>query len=905
MNSTFTHIDNLSFVESTFTSNARDSMALVLNDVMTGFMSNCSFLGTGVSVLGQSFVMVNSTTISDSRLKLNPAALVVYSSTVHFTGLTRFLNGNRSLFTYNATVLFSDSTSFHNCTSLDSSLLSVPFAEKGGAITSYLSRLLFQGMATFTNNSAKYGGALFAVESSIVLESNAGEATSPDVTLASISITSNTATSDGGGAYLYRSTLSIAGECFLTGNSAFEKGGGVHAVYSDVNLEPPINDNEYSLVLTGNSARFGGGIHLEGASRLRMFISNSSIQFHNNRANYGAAIYVDDNTIYRTCLSSQSYGTIAVSECFFQVLNPLNSTQSMLDINVNSMIFSNNVADTSGTNLFGGLLDRCVPTIPPTTAHFDFQTGNSDCKTFDGLAYFKSITNLNALNSSGIASYPTRMCTCEGDKPNCSTRSISVKNVQNGEPFNLSVTAVDQTNHPTKSIIVAYLLSSKGSVDKQGGIDDVGVCTNLTLSVNSPNEYEVLNLYADGPCKDTEPSRLAVSLAFAPCVCPIGFALVETNDKISGCECTCDPLIADFVDNCNDTLITRRDNSWIMHETNSKTNETLYTIGPNCPFSFCGGNRKVDLSSSNTDTQCIEDRSGTLCIECSENRSLALSGKRCIHCPTFWPLLTIATLIGAFLIGIGLVVAIMALNFTVSVGTINGFIFYVNILDVSDMIFLPFGSFSFPELIIEWLNLDPGLDICFVPGYFLYPHVWIRLSFPLYIILIVVAIILISGRSLRFSQFIGKRNPIAVLATLILLSYGNFLQTSLIILSPSLLVHVSANETRREVVWLLDGHLPYFTGIHIPLCIVAIAILLLAIAYKVLIFSWQWMIRCPNRPMLRWINNQKLNAFIQTYQAPYHDKHRYWTGLLLLVRVLLTIVLISTGSTNPDDSVLL
>ena len=64
------------------------------------------------------------------------------------------------------------------------------------------------------------------------------------------------------------------------------------------------------------------------------------------------------------------------------------------------------------------------------------------------------------------------------------------------------------------------------------------------------------------------------------------------------------------------------------------------------------------------------------------------------------------------------------------------------------------------------------------------------------------------------------------------------------------------------------------------------------------------MIRCPNKPLLKWIQNQKLNAFIKTYQAPYHDKHRYWTGLLLLVRVLLTIVLISTGSTTPDSSVL-
>ena len=81
-----------------------------------------------------------------------------------------------------------------------------------------------------------------------------------------------------------------------------------------------------------------------------------------------------------------------------------------------------------------------------------------------------------------------------------------------------------------------------------------------------------------------------------------------------------------------------------------------------------------------------------------------------------------------------MVVVIMALNLTVAVGTINGFIFYANIMDVYDEIFLPFTQTNFPEIIIEWLNLDPGIDVCFVPGYDVYHHSWVRLLFSLYLI---------------------------------------------------------------------------------------------------------------------------------------------------------------------------
>ena len=67
-----------------------------------------------------------------------------------------------------------------------------------------------------------------------------------------------------------------------------------------------------------------------------------------------------------------------------------------------------------------------------------------------------------------------------------------------------------------------------------------------------------------------------------------------------------------------------------------------------------------------------------------------------------------------------------------------------------------------------------------------------------------------------------------------------------------------------------------------------------------IVFLWQWIVRAPGWKMFRWTKNTKLNAFISTYHAPYYGKHRYWTGLLLLVRVLLFITASVTISLSPQ-----
>ena len=144
-------------------------------------------------------------------------------------------------------------------------------------------------------------------------------------------------------------------------------------------------------------------------------------------------------------------------------------------------------------------------------------------------------------------------------------------------------------------------------------------------------------------------------------------------------------------------------------------------------------------------------------------------------------------------------------------------------------------------------------------------------------------IILVSKHFSKFAQIIGRRNPVATLATLILLSYAKLLNTIIVTLSFAILNYPDGS---HQIVWLPDANVGYLSGKHIPLFIVAILILLSGVAYTTVLFSWQWLLRLQ----YQWTQYHKLQLFLEAYHAPYTFRHRYWTGLLLPMRVVVYII---------------
>ena len=385
--------------------------------------------------------------------------------------------------------------------------------------------------------------------------------------------------------------------------------------------------------------------------------------------------------------------------------------------------------------------------------------------------------------------------------------------------------------------------------------------------------------------------------------------LSQRLDSDVRCECVCDSRLSPHITDpdCNSTtesLVRVNTNSWITYT--NDTDPPGYIIHPNCSFDFCQPqteNVSMNLNlPDGSDAQCAYNRSGVLCGACQNNLSRSLGSSHCIPCHSHWPVVLVVILLAAIIAGILLVTVLLALNMTVAVGLINGFIFYANIVAANSSIYFPSSEPSFPTVFVAWLNLDIGIDVCFFDGLDAYTKTWLQLAFPVYIISLVIIVIIFSEYSPRFAGLIGKRDPIATLATLILLSYAKLLSLTISALSSAVLNYPDGSQ---RIVWLPDGNMEYFQGKHIALVLLAPLIILVGVPYTILLFFWQWLVRAPKWKVFKWTRNTKLNTFISVHHAPYNSKYRYWTGFLLLVRVVLYITASVTVSSKPQTSLLM
>ena len=843
----------------------------------------------------------------DSLFLHNSASIgIIYllGSTVLFDGKTKFSINSGSCLVFNSNITFKGNTSFINC--------SQPIAndtteiQEGGALTILKSNVIIEGIITLLYNHAENGGAIHATESKIYVY---GEST----------IANNTATRTGGGIYLDMSDLNFQGNKSLTlsANLATEKGGGVHAISSTINMidnhntdSNIINSTTYSgsrLYFIENVAEKGGGLCLEMNAKLYILKSMpysepfNIVNFIANSADYGGAVYVSDDSNLGLCDLNYRFHFKA-KECFFQTLaiySSLPSNISQQTTNMKNILFLENSAHTSGSSLFGGLIDRCK--VHHFTEHKKFLQTNYKPSSHlqqhqdyrdslvNGVDYIRNISNIGL---SDIGSLPVQLCFCKYDKPNCDYEPDPIRVVK-GKRFSVELVAVDQVNHPVNATIYSSLYKTGGGFMKGQSIQNTTkTCTKLNFNLFSPSDKEELIMYAEGPCMYSPQSQRRLNIEFTACnSCPIGFE--KHVEETTVCDCICDSKLEPYITKCNASTeqVERDGNFWITYVTSSDNATSGYLIYPHCPLNYClPPTLKVEINLNipyGDDTQCASGRSGTLCGTCQSNLSLSLGSSHCIPCSSQWPLVLVAILMAAFIVGMVLVALLLVLNLTVAVGTLNGVIFYANIVAANGSVFLPFSAPNFVSVFISWLNLELGLDTCFFPGMDAYWKTLLQLAFPMYVIFLVVMVIIISEHSTKFARLIAKKNPVATLATLILLSYTKFLNTVITSLSFAILSYPDGS---YHVVWLPDATFPYLRGKHIVLFIIAVVILLIGTLYTALLFSWQWLLQHQDKMIFMWTKHQKLCHFIEPYHAPYTFEHRYWTGLLLLVRVLLYII---------------
>ena len=621
-----------------------------------------------------------------------------------------------------------------------------------------------------------------------------------------------------------------------------------------------------SVRIYRNTGVIGGGLLLCGGSLMYLRANTSLILTNNKALHSGGGIYVEDD-----CMQP-------IAPCFFQF--PSIKTEFLERVHVEII---NNTAIYAGTDLYGGSIDSCRILQPP----LDIQGHRKSVDVFNKAFH---ITPKSDTLHSIISSNPHQVCHCIGSKPDCKRTTIRTS-VYPGETFTTPAVVVGQRNGAVPGDVIATLTDKRyagssylGPLQDSQRINRTQ-CDDLNYTIFSNYTSYTVQLtltvqqsFAKSNIRTTgfiHPTHLHIKLK----KCPLGFVLYYPG------YCGCVPLLADNGVECDITrqTILRHHPVWIGHELSSNIIQTTVIVFHHCPFDFC---LPHDVSIPTTirsflqDKQCAYNRTGVLCGACQEGLSVVLGTSQCLPCSNYYLLLLLVFAAA----GLVLVILLTLCNLTVSEGTINGLVFYVNIVQINAATFFPptqMNSFSKTlQVFVAWLNLDLGITTCFYDGMNAYVKAWMQFVFPVYIWLIAAMIIILSHRYSTVTRLVG-RNAVKVLATLFLLSYAKLLRSIITTLSFAVLSY-STEET--QLVWLYDGNIKYFQGKHIPLAVTALAFGALSLPYACVLFIY-CLQRGSNLRLLFWV--RKLKPLFDAYSGPYTDKTHFWTGLLLLVHISL------------------
>ena len=829
---------------SSYIPEALESTELLFSSASVNFFNN--------TILHESGTHNSVIAIEDSNIIFNVS--FVNNNGTNCGGIT-VTNGN-VLFKENVVIYFinneggvSGAFSFYSSSLLSfNSTLSklLLHKNKGPAIVSSNSKLFFSRTELTIINNTAYGSDMFVIMSTFVV-------------------------ANGSSATFDNSTIQ-----FLD-NYGQECGGVMVTKTSIISI---INNSKALFIR--NLGELGGAISLSSMSILQFDHGKSDVTltFFNNEAQKGGAIFVDDSTYthaYRLQTSAIQHAGASTR-----------------------LLFHGNVALMGGSNIYGGWIDWSA-----TDGSITFTANVWNSLDF-GEIYPE------------ITSDPLRICMCTDQVPNCSITIINLKQLYPGETMEIYVVAIGQREGTMLSPVMANI-EENNSHNHSGKIRDLQsiqiaqkTCTRLSYTIMSPNREEKLVLtpfrssefglkskanesYFGSQLLDEYPHKLGLLFKqFTIRVnlkrCPLSFSLDKTNHS-----CICPSLLGTLQLCCDSVMyqIIRSEQRWVGITYNHTGDSEIPGLiaHQHCPFGYCKTSvESLSMNLEHRDEQCAFNRAGILCGGCQTNYSRVVGSLKCKKCSSF---MLFALILSSMVAGLLLIALLMLLNLTVSIGTINGLIFYVNIIHAQHTTFFTSDtSNSFLSTFIAWLNLDQGIESCFYDGFDSYVETWLQFCFPLYLWLLVATLMVLC----HFSTYISRlcdRNLVQVLATLFLLSYTKLLKLVIYIVSFATITHPDGYTQR---VWLYDGNFDFLKGKHIPLFIAALLLIMLYfIPYTLSQLSFQWVSHFRITFLV-----QPLKPFFDAYTGPYKKRHCYWTGLLLLVRIVLLIIFSVNENNDPS-----
>ena len=413
-------------------------------------------------------------------------------------------------------------------------------------------------------------------------------------------------------------------------------------------------------------------------------MNNTTIIFANNIAkSNGGALYLNNSYIYETTLVTFAHNAVSSAEgkggaIYVKDDSSCRASKCFLQINANNAIqFIKNSA-TYGPVLYGGMLDRCF-----------FQESNINML---GRDYFKNVSAYKPTLSS-ITSDQVRICVCKSESQiDCNTREINTTKMR-GETIKLTAISVDQDENPGLSIIRAFYVEPLAELDVGEWRNTANRrCTNLSYHIFTIESSATLVLQLLDKCQDSPLSTITVHIQLT--TCSRGFELI--NDR-----CTCDRRLAQYFDVCNiDTRsVKRKGPTWLRYD------QHHFKLSTNCPLDYCTCQvSSPTISLLSPDQQCANHRSGVLCGACKDNYSITLGGSKCSRCTSSYSAIGWTVLFAVA--GLALVALLLVCNMTISASTLNGLIFYANVVSISGLTSLHNCSLCpILRVFLAWLNL--------------------------------------------------------------------------------------------------------------------------------------------------------------------------------------------------------
>ena len=451
-----------------------------------------------------------------------------------------------------------DKSSFHNNT-----------AKVGGAI--FALDLQYHVQVTIRNsamykNTACMGAAIYAGNHHIVDSELTFFVVMEDVSVIN-NTRSSTCSARGGAVYLKEvgyvniSHLSSSGSKF-EGNSP---DGAIQAIGTNVHLHGNVS-------FRSNSAIKGGALYLTSNAQL-YFYENCKVEFSGNTATtFGGAVYIQGD---RNINIASSTVSDLVSCAIHFIANNYN-------VNVS---FSRNHADQSGHSVYATNIYEC-----------QLDDGRSVRQTGVHDKYFTILPAPGDSNETQIMSFPVKVliCSCEGGSFLNGTYHVTA---WPGATIRCYATTVDFVNNTSPSVVYTTV-QAKDSLAQLGTQQEV----QWSKQECTPLEYQIYGLenstvifFLSTDEGDTSLNSLTITVMLGPC----GPGFMLSNDSRGLPTCICSNFFASFGVSCDVNLgiVNRTDTiGWIGLLQNGA--EALATT---CPLDYCNSNdRAINLQSPNS-----------------------------------------------------------------------------------------------------------------------------------------------------------------------------------------------------------------------------------------------------------------------------------------------------------------